>query len=216
MMIDRFFGNDRLDDAIHGQTALVAARWILILSGLFLALWAPGPVEELRTQIFFILALAVVNFYLHAQLLKRRPVVASLAYASSAADIAVITAIVISQGGVSSSIFNFYFPAMLVISVAFPTLAAFTFAGSVVAIYGAVGAFSGTASAAGFEDGTVVLTRLIMLAAVAVCGNLYWRIERDRRRAAMEARDELAMEIADAAAASDAFTNSVPAIKERS
>src|SRR5512138_615587 len=32
-----------------GQRVIVTARWILVLSGLILALWDPGPIEQMIT-----------------------------------------------------------------------------------------------------------------------------------------------------------------------
>ena len=83
------------------------------MAGLLLAFWNPGAVNELRVQILVILVLAVANFYLHAQLLRRRPAIDSVVYAASAADIAVITTLVVSQGGFISNLFIFYFLAFL-------------------------------------------------------------------------------------------------------
>ncbi|MDP6183329.1 MAG: hypothetical protein QF609_05895 [Gammaproteobacteria bacterium] len=183
----RFFRLDAADDALHGQKALVAARWILILGGLVLSIWAPGEIDVLRIQLLFILGLAVMNFYLHAQLLRRGPVVETVAYAASIGDIAVISGIIIAQGVVDSSTFNFYFPALMAISVAFPTAISFMFAGSALAIYSLVALVSAPGVTPYGESTTVFLTRLVMLAAVVACGNLYWRIERRRRREADEA-----------------------------
>jgi hypothetical protein len=37
----------------------------------------------------------------------------------------------------------------------------------------------------------VLVTRLLILAGVAICGNMYWRIERDRRQAAAKVMEQL-------------------------
>lgn len=183
--------SDESTDLAFGQIVVVTARWILVTAGLVLALWLPDRLEQLRITIVVILLLAVANFYLHAQLLRRRPAVDVIAYAASAADLAVITLLVASQGGFTSDLYIFYFPAILAISVAFPTVIALGFAAVTFAAYALVGYGSGL----GDGDLQVLVTRLIMLAAVGVCGNMYWRIERDRRAAAAEAQSELAAEI---------------------
>ncbi|MDQ2996300.1 MAG: hypothetical protein M3R61_04500, partial [Chloroflexota bacterium] len=56
-----------------GQSVIVVARWVLVLSGLVLALWNPGAIGEIRLHVLALLLLAVGNFYLHAQLLMHRP-----------------------------------------------------------------------------------------------------------------------------------------------
>ena len=65
--------SETADDLAHGQVVIIAARWVLVVAGLILALWDPAPIAELRFQIVFILGLAMVNFYLQAQVLMRRP-----------------------------------------------------------------------------------------------------------------------------------------------
>src|SRR5215212_11525893 len=66
-----------------GQSVIVVARWVLVLSGLVLALWNPGAIGEIRLQVLALLLLAVGNFYLHAQLLMHRPAINAIAYAAS-------------------------------------------------------------------------------------------------------------------------------------
>jgi hypothetical protein len=168
-------------DLTLGQTVIVFARWILVLAGLVIALWNPGPVGELRVSIAVILLAAVANFYLHAQLLRRRPAVDAVAYAASAGDIALVTLLVLVQGGFRSDLFIFYFPAVLAMSVAFPTMVALAFAGTTTALYALVVMVSAAPTDANLQ---VVLTRLIMLAAVAVCGNAFRRIDEGRRASA--------------------------------
>jgi hypothetical protein len=169
---------------------IIAARWILALAGLLLALWNPGSVGELRVQILVILILAVSNFYLHAQVLRRQPILDMVAYGASAADLAVVTLLVVANGGFESDLYIFYFPAILALSVAFPTVMTLAFAGGAIALYVPVALLSpGTASESGLQ---ALLVRVLMLAAVAVCGNTYWRIEGERRRAAAEAQAALA------------------------
>ena len=195
----KFFAQDP-EDLTYGQSVIVTARWILVVSGLFLALWNPGPMGELRIQILFILLLAVANFYLQAQLLMKKPASSGVVYFASAADLAVISAMVILGGGFESNVYVFFFPALLGLSVAFSPAATLLFAGGAVGIY----AFVSFGSALfGPIDSQVLIARLIMMSAVAVCGQIYWRIEHDRRGAAVEARNQLISQLRQAEAAGD-------------
>jgi hypothetical protein len=195
----RFTAQDP-EDLMYGQSVIVTARWILVVSALFLALWNPGPMSELRIQILFILLLAVANFYLQAQLLMKKPASSGVVYFASAADLAVISVMVILGSGFESNIYVFYFPALLALSVAFSPAATLLFAGSAVGIY----AFVSLGSALfGEIDFQVLVARLIMMSAVAVCGQIYWRIERDRRGAAVEARKRLIAQLREAKAVGD-------------
>ena len=176
------------DDLAHGQVVIIAARWILVVAGLVLTLWDPAPMGKLQAQIMLILGLAVANFFLQTHILKPRgqPLPTWVTYLASAADILVISLIIIIQGGFSSEVYVFYLPAILAISVAFRTPVAATFAGAAAATYGLI-----SITTLGSGDGVMVLTRLLMFAAVFFCGNLYRRIEDDRRHAAEKAREAL-------------------------
>ena len=166
-------------DLAHGQVVIVTARWLLITIGLFLLIVKPtSHVAELRLQIALILLLGLVNFFLHAHLLKRRPLPEPVAYVASAVDLVVITILVLSQGG-DSPVFVLYFPALLALSVAFEP---FVTVGYAIATAGAYGVIAGNAMPAGIDTAPVVLTRVLMLAAVAFCGGVYWYVEHDRRR----------------------------------
>jgi hypothetical protein len=163
-----------------GQSVIVVARWVLVLSGLLLALWDPGPIGQIRLHVFVLLILAVGNFYLHAQLLMRRPTLSAIAYGASAADIVVITLLVVSQGGFASPLYIFYFPAILAFSAAFPLSRTVGFASAAVGIYTSIAIFT----AASESDIQSAIVRMLMLTAVAVCATMYRRIEDGRRHAA--------------------------------
>ena len=165
-------------DMDHGQLVVIAARWVLVVAGLLLALWDPAGIGVLRVQIVLILGLAVANFFLQAQFLKNRPVLRDVLYGASVADIAVISLIVVAQGGFSSHVYVFYFPALLAISVAFSPAIVSRFAACSAAAYGAI-------SMATLDPGDEVTlaARMIMMAGVAMCGVAFQNVQRDRRTA---------------------------------
>jgi hypothetical protein len=167
-------------DLVLGQSVIVSARWVLIASGLIIALWSPGPVSELRVQVATTLVLAAVNFFLHAQLLVRRPVIDGVVYAASIGDLVVITAIVSSQGGFESSSYIFYYPAILAFAVSFPRIVTVVFTLAGAGLYGLI-ALGTIPHIAGPSDETALFLRLLTLFAVAACGALYWGVERKRR-----------------------------------
>ncbi|HET8523297.1 MAG TPA: hypothetical protein VFL82_08695, partial [Thermomicrobiales bacterium] len=90
-----------------------------------------------------------------------------------------ITALVLLGHGVSSQLYIFYIPALLALSLVFPTEWTITFAGIVLTTYGLIGLYGIFPDRA--DDMPVLITRLLMFAAVAFCGNLYWRIEHEWR-----------------------------------
>jgi hypothetical protein len=160
-------------ELVSGQMVIVFARWLLVFIGLLVALWNPDPLPQLRVQIGVVLLVAIANFVMHAQLLRRRPTIQAVAYAASVGDLLVISLLVLSQGGFSSNLFVFYFPAVLAIAVAFPTLQAIGLSSLAVVLATTVGA-------RGAHGGEELLLRALAIAAVAVIGNAYWRLHRSR------------------------------------
>jgi hypothetical protein len=184
--LSSFVGNVRSEDLVFGQTVLVWARWILIGTGLVLSFWTPRDLLTLQVQLAAIVALAFGNFYLHVQLLRGHAAVDKVVYAASLADICVVTALVLVQGGYGSPVFIFYFAAVVGISVAFPTVLTAGYTLLVIGIYGVVCLATATSG-----DYPAVFTRLLMIGAIAVCGNLFARNESHRRAEAIRIHQEL-------------------------
>ncbi|MFN2205895.1 MAG: hypothetical protein ACK2UT_08275 [Candidatus Promineifilaceae bacterium] len=168
------------EDLAYGQPVIVTVRWIMIVSALILAIWNVDSMADLRLQIIAILLLAVTNFYLQAQLLMKRPLSSSIVYAASAVDIAMISILVLFQGGYSSSIYVFYLPAIAAFAVAFPRGLTLLYTTIVILLYGLV--CLGT----GYDHTDVIVSRLLMIVAVAYCGSLYLQLEHRRRTEAQE------------------------------
>ncbi len=184
--LSSFVGNVRSEDLAFGQTVLVWARWILIGTGLVLSFWTPSDLLTLQVQLAAIVALAFGNFYLHVQLLRGHAAVDKVVYLASLADICVVTALVLVQGGYSSPVFIFYFAAVGGISVAFPSALTVAYTALVVGIYGVV-----CLATAIPDDYPAIFTRLLMIAAIAACGNLFARNESHRRAEAIRIHQEV-------------------------
>lgn len=158
---------------------VVIARWVLVLAGLALALWNPTQLTELRTQVAVLLVLAGANFYLHAHLLRRKPVTDAVAYGTSAADLLIITLLILTQGGYESQLYVFYFVALLAIAVAFPLRATAVFTGSTVGLY-TLASIATLPPNPTDLDLLSIISRAVMLVAVAVCGQIYLLVEATR------------------------------------
>ena len=184
--LDSFSGEVRSEDLAYGQTVLVWARWILIGTGLLLSFWGPKDLLTLQVQLAAIIALAFGNFYLHVQLLRGHPAIDNVVYGASIADISVVTALVLVQHGYPSPVFIFYFAAIVGISVAFPSMLTAAYTSIVVGVYGIIALATATP-----DDYPAVFTRLLMIAAVAVCGNVFARSESKRRAEAIRIHTEM-------------------------
>lgn len=177
------------DSLAEGQMVVITARWVLVLAGLVLILLDTASVSltVIKFEIAVVLALAVSNFFLVAQVLAKRRTLDAVIYGLGLADVAVISLIIIAQGGFESNVYTFYYPAILAFSVAFPSVVLYLFLSGVAGLYGMIGLVSL------FSDGSVgdlqvLVIRLLMLVAVGVCGNYFARVESTRRRAAAQSR----------------------------
>src|SRR5689334_21665169 len=167
------------DDLAYGQIVLISARWILVVVGLILTLWDPAPIGTPRIQLPVISLMRGVNFYLHAQTLMRRQISAEITYAASAADLIVVTLFVLINGGFKSPLFTFYFPAVVAFAVVFPTGITVIYTAATALFYFLIGLGSlktpmPTDTTADLE---VLVMRVIILIAIAICGNLFLHIE---------------------------------------
>jgi len=171
------------DDLQHGHIVIVAARWLLATSGLAFLLYRAGSIQELTAGIAGVLAVAVINFHLHTRILTRQPIDPEWAYWASAVDLAVVSLLVIVQGGAASKAFVFYFPAVLCFALVFPRHVTFSLAAALLGAYGVIAISLGPA------DERVVVPRLLALAGVAYIGSRYREVEAARRarRASLDA-----------------------------
>ena len=170
---------DSQEDLAHGQIVIIAFRWLIIVGALVSTLWGLGlgePVSRQAGIIFILLIYSVVNFILLARYLKHSPSLAGLAYSMSLVDLIIITVVIAIQKDVFQSyVYVYYYPALMVLAVAFPTSVTAAYTAGAIVIYGLM------ASVAGGAEFQQIFARLLMLAAVAFCGSLYRQIEHNRR-----------------------------------
>ena len=175
---------ETLEDISHGQTVIITARWILIVSGWVLALWQPGTIAtwQLQLQILLLMAYTIGNFFLTVQWMRRSKALTLVVYASSLVDLSVVTILVLSLGGYGSNLYVFYLPALFALSVTFPKPIALLYTLLAMSAYGLIVVID-----ASIQEGlsTVeaqrIATRLIIMGAVAFCAGLYRTLELDRR-----------------------------------
>lgn len=169
----------------ESQMVIIIARFVLVAACLLLILMDARTAKTVsfavsRFEIIVVMLLAVSNFYLVSQVMTKRKTQELVLYGMSLADLAVISMVVIAQGGFSSGTYIFYFPAMLSFALAFPTLELYLFLTGTVSIYGFISLISLGSNVDNLE---MLMVRILMLTAVAVCGNRFAQIERSRRAA---------------------------------
>jgi hypothetical protein len=173
-----------LDDLRQGHTVIIAARWMLVAAGLGFVLYRPKSPLDVTIGILSVLGLAIVNFWLHTRPLTNRPVEPFWAYLASAADVAVISGLMLMTGSVASKSYVFYYPAVLAYSLVFPLGVSASLSAAVLAFVFATGVIDGM-------DERILVARLATLAVTAFIGWRYRVVEekrRDRRALASSTR----------------------------
>lgn len=168
------------EDLAHGQIVIITFRWLIIIGALVVTLWTlatPQAVVGRQTLItFLLLVYAAINFILLARYLRRSPSLIKVTYIMSLVDLIVITVVIAMQDDiVGSHVYVYYYPALMVLAVAFPTKLTVTYTIGVMLVYGLMGSLSPGA------EFLQILSRLLGMVAVAFCASLYRRIEHDRR-----------------------------------
>jgi hypothetical protein len=200
-----------LDDLRQGHLVIIAARWMLVATGLMFVLYRQQSVSELTVGVLAILGIAALNFWLHCRPLTNQPVEPQWAYAASAADVAVISGLVLMQGSQMSKAYAFYYPAILGYSLVFPAAVSTVLTGAVLAFVLVTGSIDGL-------DERILVARLLTLAATAFIGWRYRKVEeqrRDRRTQASSTRGVYASESARIEAQEDVFYGQIVCIAAR-
>lgn len=170
--------NEVQEDLAHGQIVIITFRWIIIIGALIVTLWTLATPEAVIGRqafiTFLLLVYAAVNFLLLTRYLRRSPSLIRLTYVMSLVDLILITVVIALQEDiVKSHVYFYYYPALMVLAVTFPTRIAAGYAIGAIVVYGIMIAGSG--------DAAQILSRLLVMAAVAFCACLYRRIEHNRR-----------------------------------
>jgi len=170
------------DDIKSGLPMIIYARWVLVITGFGLTIWNPPEnLFEIQISVLILIGLAVGNFFLQVEVNRERPIKRWIVYGASVVDIAAISGVLALTNSFPSSIYVFYMPALLALSVTFSTLTTAKYTVAALAAYALI-------SIAPINDmggGSVAVTNLIIhglvLVAVPFCGNVYWRLEKTRR-----------------------------------
>ena len=185
------------DDFRYGQVVIAIGRWFLLGLGMFVTLYRPHAdnISTLALGAGLIWGLTLFNAYLHARVMMNRPVGKGLVYAASIMDIAVISGLISLFGGFHAYSFIFYYPAILAFSLVFPPAISFSFTGVVIFVYSLISFVVGDGlSIKTGEEERVLIARLVVMLAVAAIGTFFWRVERQRRKAAVETQVDTRMD----------------------
>ena len=176
------------DDYRHVVRVAVLVRWFVLLTWFFLHNYRPSFDETFYANNGLALALSAVNAYVSWRIWRGLTITRTHALSLSAMDLLFITAGIFTSTGFRNSTVVLYYPALLAMALVLPsrrlsfgavTLMAITYAFLSVALEPEV-------SYAAKEEKSLII-RLAAMFAVVVAANLMHRVERTRRREAVEA-----------------------------
>jgi hypothetical protein len=144
---------------------------------------------------------------------RNRPIKKVIIYAASVVDITAVTVVLGMSGTYPSSIYVFYLPALLALSVTFQTRDTFVYTLAAIGAFVVVSAAemaSQDVTGVTTTVATMVITQSLVLAALPMCGNVYWRLERDRRKREAEV-EKLERQVSNQFESIESHTTSVKA-----
>jgi hypothetical protein len=173
------------EDIFFGQLVIIWARWFVIATGVALVVWSASDLGSLTANILLVVALMIVNFFLHGAYALEKPQNRGVVTLVSLIDLAVVTLIVLffqGTGGFASPFFVFYYPFVVAFALVFPWRVAAVYTIATIAAYTVV--CTVTFSIGSADDVKTLVMRAITLAGTGGLATYYWRIQRGRRRAA--------------------------------
>jgi hypothetical protein len=176
------------EDVFFGQVVIIWARWAVILVGILLVAWAVNSATDIGAiefNIVFVVALMFLNFFLHGSYTLERPQNRGVVTVVSVLDLAIVSLIVVfwqGKTGFASPFFVLYYPFVLAFSLVFPWRIAAVYTAATILVYAAVCVLTGGIDSA--DHAKTLLMRAITLASIGGLATYYWRLQRDRRRAA--------------------------------
>ena len=184
------------DVILYAARVSVWGRWFVWLAGVFLLAYRPGFWYSEDVVLLGIPVLVgMLNGLVHHRLLTNRPVTWRWMLFLSAAEIVIITAGVVVDGGYTSLIFLAYYPSLAIFAVVFSSLglnlAWMTMAAGAYAI-ACLRVDSGLDLDAGNEK--VLMARLAMMYTLVLGIGLITRFERTRWQTAVSRERELQRE----------------------
>lgn len=136
----------------------------------------------------FAAGLAVINAYVTWRLSTGRAVTRRHALALSILDLVLITAGIFVASGFDNQYFVLYYPALLAMAIVFPSRRlSFGVVGAVMVVYTVLSVTLEPTASYADRDEKVLVIRLATMLAVVAAANLMHRVERERRREAVEA-----------------------------
>lgn len=177
------------EDYRSSQGIAVVVRWFMLVAWLTLINYRPS---EYNASLITLNAmgggLVVFNAYVQWRILRGRPVSWQYVLAMSALDLVIITVGLAITSRFKNNFFVFYYPALLGLALVFTRRRiALASAAMVAATYIGISLTMEPRVRYALGEEKILIVRIVCMFAVVVAANLMTRIERGRRRQAVEA-----------------------------
>ena len=181
-------------DVWYGQIVTIVGRWFLIGAGLLLTFWRAETTSEAILPTYLLVGLIAMNFLMHGRFIVGSPMRKEVVLASCIVDVGIISLVILTArwdaaSGLDNPFYIFYYPVILGFALVFPWRLTMTFAALVIAIYAAAVFLDAPFSLSNSQMSEPMIARLVTLGSTAVLGNMFWRIQRQWRRAQLASAD---------------------------
>ena len=184
------------DDLRYSLRIAVWVRWFVAIAWVIQHNYRPDFDSGVYVpNMLLVLSLLVFNGYVHYRIRANRAITWHWALALSAMDVIALTTGLAISGGFSNGFFVFFYPAIATFAVVFASFRlSFAWVSMVAVLYAALSLV--VAPTVDFDDKMekVLFIRIVTMFAVVAAVNLIMRLERTRRREAVERERELQQE----------------------
>ena len=181
------------DDYRYHQRIAVMVRWFVALSWVFLINYRASADSTLVILNCMGVALLALNGFVHWRIWQGHPITRHWVLALSVMDLSVITTGVAVTTRFGNTFFVIYYPALLGVSLAFSSRRlAFLVVTATAAAYAAISVTMDPGINLALREDKALIVRILSMYGVVAAGNLMNRIERQKRREAVEAERALA------------------------
>ena len=176
------------DDYRFNMRVAVNVRWSLIVAYLLLHNYRPTFDVNYVSLNVVVIALSALNGFAHWRVLRNRPITWQMVLALSVMDLVLITGGIAITSRFGNQFFVLYYPALLALSVVFPSRrVSFTGVTLVALAYAAMSIWMEPGLDLDAQDEKHLAIRIITMYAVVGAAVLIAKIERERRREAVDA-----------------------------
>ena len=189
-------GSIASDDLRYSLRIAVWVRWFVVIAWLVQHNYRPDFNSDVYVpDMLLVLSLLLFNGYVHYRIHTNRALTWHWAAALSAMDVSAVTVGLAISGGFNNSFYVLYYPAIATFAVVFSSFRmSFAWVSMVAILYAALSLVIDPTVDFDAKMEKVLFIRIVTMYAVVAAVNLIMRLERTRRREAVERERQLQQE----------------------